>query len=75
MLTDMEEKLIEYAREPQRGPRIAVLGGGTGLSTLLRGLKLYTHHLTAVVTVADNGGSSGMLREDMGILPPGDIRN
>jgi uncharacterized cofD-like protein len=75
MLTDIEEKLITYAREPQRGPRIAVLGGGTGLSTLLRGLKLYTHHLTAVVTVADNGGSSGMLREDMGILPPGDIRN
>lgn len=75
MLTDFEEKLIEYAREPVRGPRITVLGGGTGLSTLLRGLKLYTHHLTAIVTVADNGGSSGMLREDMGILPPGDIRN
>lgn len=75
MLTEIEEKLIEYAREPQRGPRIAVLGGGTGLSTLLRGLKLYTHHITAIVTVADNGGSSGMLREDMGMLPPGDIRN
>lgn len=75
MLTDTEEKLIRYARNPRVGPHITVIGGGTGLSTLLRGLKLYTHNLSAIVTVADNGGSSGMLREDMGMLPPGDIRN
>lgn len=59
----------------QDGPRIVVFGGGTGLSTLLRGLKSYSSNLCAVVTVADNGGSSGMLREDLHILPPGDIRN
>ncbi len=58
-----------------RGPRIVVIGGGHGLSTLLRGLKAYTHNITAVVTVADDGGSSGELRRKMGILPPGDIRN
>ena len=75
MLTDIEEQIIRFARDPSRGPSIAVIGGGTGLSTMLRGLKLYSNHLTAVVTVADNGGSSGMLREDLGILPPGDIRN
>lgn len=57
------------------GPRIVTIGGGTGLSVLLRGLKRYTSNLTAVVTVADDGGSSGMLREGMGMLPPGDIRN
>lgn len=68
------EKLTEYHRL-ERGPRIAAIGGGHGLSTLLRGLKEYTHHLTAVVTVADDGGSSGRLRESLGILPPGDIRN
>ncbi len=75
MLTDIEERMIEFAKEPALGPRIAVLGGGTGLSTLLRGLKLFTNNLTAIVTVADNGGNSGMLREDLGVLPPGDIRN
>ncbi|GAB4496022.1 MAG: YvcK family protein [Anaerolineales bacterium] len=58
-----------------RGPSIVVLGGGHGLATLLRGLKVYSHNLTAVVTVADDGGSSGRLRETLGILPPGDIRN
>jgi uncharacterized cofD-like protein len=58
----------------QRGPRIVAIGGGTGLSTLLRGLKGYTHNLTAVVSVADDGGSSGMLRQDLGVLPPGDLR-
>lgn len=62
-------------RRRERGPRIAVIGGGTGLSTLLRGLKEYTHNITAIVTVADDGGSSGRLRRDIGILPPGDIRN
>ncbi len=58
-----------------KGPRIVVLGGGTGLSTMLRGLKLYTSNITAVVTVADDGGGSGVLRQDLGMLPPGDIRN
>lgn len=58
-----------------RGPRIVAIGGGHGLSTLLRGLKIYTRRLTAIVTVADDGGSSGRLRESLGILPPGDIRN
>jgi len=58
-----------------RGPKIAVIGGGTGLSVLLRGLKLYTTNITAIVTVADDGGGSGKLREDLGMLPPGDIRN
>lgn len=57
------------------GPRIVTIGGGTGLSVLLRGLKKYTSNLTAIVTVADDGGGSGALREDMGMLPPGDIRN
>src|SRR5690606_3184302 len=59
----------------QRGPRVVAIGGGTGLSTLLRGLKRYTSNITAIVTVADDGGSSGRLREELGILPPGDIRN
>ncbi len=58
-----------------RGPKIVAIGGGTGLSALLRGLKEYTGNLTAVVTVADDGGSSGRLRRELGILPPGDVRN
>lgn len=62
-------------RRRARGPRVVVIGGGHGLAMLLRGLKSYTHHLTAVVTVADDGGSSGRLRRSLGILPPGDIRN
>lgn len=57
------------------GPKIVAIGGGTGLSTLLRGLKAYTSNITAIVTVADDGGGSGILRNDLGILPPGDIRN
>ncbi len=57
------------------GPAIAAIGGGHGLSTILRGLKLYTRDLTAIVTVADDGGGSGVLREDLGMPPPGDIRN
>ena len=57
------------------GPKIVAIGGGTGLSTLLRGIKKYTNNITAIVTVGDDGGSSGRLREEMGILPPGDIRN
>lgn len=68
------DRLTDYRRRG-RGPRVVVLGGGHGLSTLLRGLKDHTHNLTAVVTVADDGGSSGRLRESLGILPPGDIRN
>ncbi|MBN2499869.1 MAG: YvcK family protein [Anaerolineales bacterium] len=68
------DTLASYRRRG-RGPRIVVIGGGHGLSTLLRGLKEFTHNLTAVVTVADDGGSSGRLRDSMGILPPGDIRN
>lgn len=59
----------------EKGPRVVVIGGGTGIPVLLRGLKEYTGNLTAVVTVADDGGSSGRLRGDLGILPPGDIRN
>jgi len=55
-------------------PKIVAIGGGTGLSILLRGLKEYTHNITAIVTVADDGGGSGVLREDLGMLPPGDIR-
>ncbi len=62
-------------RRRRRGPRVVVVGGGNGLSTLLRGIKEFTHRITAVVTVADDGGSSGRLRREMGILPPGDIRN
>lgn len=55
-------------------PNVVVIGGGTGLSILLRGLKEYTPNITAIVTVADDGGGSGILREDLGMLPPGDIR-
>ena len=58
-----------------KGPSIVAIGGGNGLSAILRGLKLYTQNLTAIVTVADDGGGSGMLREDLGMPPPGDIRN
>ncbi|MFN8387491.1 MAG: gluconeogenesis factor YvcK family protein [Anaerolineales bacterium] len=68
------DDLTDYRRR-KRGPRIVAIGGGHGLSNLLRGLKEYTRNLTAVVTVADDGGSSGRLRADFGILPPGDIRN
>lgn len=58
-----------------RGPRIVAIGGGTGLSTLLRGLKQYSSNITAIVTVTDDGGSSGRLTQEMGIIPPGDLRN
>lgn len=57
------------------GPKIAAIGGGHGLSNLLRGLKEYTRNISAIVTVADDGGGSGMLRQDLGMPPPGDIRN
>jgi uncharacterized cofD-like protein len=62
-------------RHLDRGPKVVVIGGGTGLSNLLRGLKNYTSNITAIVTVGDDGGSSGRLREELGVLPPGDIRN
>ncbi len=63
------------SRARKRGPKIVAIGGGTGLATLLRGLKEYSDNLTAVVTVADDGGSSGRIRQELGVLPPGDIRN
>jgi uncharacterized cofD-like protein len=68
-------ELIYQKRSLARGPRIVAIGGGTGLSTLLRGLKQVTSNITAVVTVADDGGSSGVLRQELGIPPVGDIRN
>jgi uncharacterized cofD-like protein len=68
------DRLTDY-RKRERGPRIVTIGGGHGLATLLRGLKSHSSNVTAIVTVADDGGSSGRLRESLGILPPGDIRN
>ena len=62
-------------RQRERGPKVVAIGGGTGLSTLLRGLKEFTSNITAIVTVADDGGSSGRLRRELGVLPPGDFRN
>lgn len=67
--------VVYHRRMQERGPRVVVLGGGTGLATLLRGIKEYTSNITAIVTVTDDGGSSGKIRDEMGILPPGDIRN
>ncbi len=72
--SDVVSTLADFQRR-SRGPRVVAIGGGHGLASLLRGLKLHTRNLTAVVTVADDGGSSGKLRESFGILPPGDIRN
>ena len=72
--SDLYDQINSFHRR-DRGPRIVTIGGGHGLATLLRGLKAHTSNLTAVVTVADDGGSSGRLRESHGILPPGDIRN
>lgn len=69
------ESLIYEKRLLVKGPKIVVIGGGTGLSTMLRGLKYYTSNITAIVTVGDDGGGSGDLRDDLGMLPPGDIRN
>ncbi|HNR45912.1 MAG TPA: YvcK family protein [Anaerolineaceae bacterium] len=65
---------VSSYRKRERGPRVVVIGGGTGQSTLLRGIKAYTHNITAIVSVADDGGSSGELRRSLGVLPPGDIR-
>lgn len=75
---DVDAPLVELlyrSRFPARGPRIVCIGGGTGLSILLRGLKEYSDNISAIVTVADDGGSSGRLRRDMGVIPPGDLRN
>jgi len=77
-LPQREDKFIDIVyqkRQLARGPKIVTIGGGTGLSTILHGLKEFTDHNTAIVTVADDGGSSGRLRQQFDILPPGDIRN
>jgi uncharacterized cofD-like protein len=77
-LPDADQPLVELIYQKRflaKGPKIVAIGGGTGLSALLRGLKEHTSNLTAVVTVADDGGSSGVLREELGIPPVGDIRN
>lgn len=76
--SNVDDSLVDkiYAKRIlEKGPKIVVVGGGTGLSTLLTGLKHKTSNITAIVTVADDGGSSGRLREEFGVLPPGDIRN
>ncbi|HWR42481.1 YvcK family protein [Sporomusa sp.] len=78
LVPEGSDKLVEIIfekRKLNRGPAIAVIGGGTGLSVLLRGIKSITSNITAIVTVADDGGSSGRLRKDFGIIPPGDLRN
>ena len=66
---------FDSGRRLESAPRITVIGGGTGLPSLIRGIKSYTHNITAIVTMADDGGSSGRLRSELGIQPPGDIRN
>ena len=67
--------LVYTKRQLERSFNVVAMGGGTGLSTLLHGLKQYTSNISAIVTVADDGGSSGRLREEFDMLPPGDIRN
>ena len=77
-LPQREKELVNimyHHRQLEKGPKIVVIGGGTGLSVLLHGLKEHSSNITAIVTVADDGGSSGRLREQFDILPPGDIRN
>ena len=71
----MEKQRASYRLPRAHGPKIAAIGGGHGLSNMLRGLKQYTENISAIVTVADDGGGSGMLRQDLGMPPPGDIRN
>ena len=78
LMPDSSERLVDIIYNKRRlgkGPNVVVIGGGHGLSVLLRGLKEVTSNATAIVTVADDGGSSGRLREDLGIVPPGDLRN
>lgn len=75
---DMKEYIREFTLKDivkVRNPKVVAIGGGTGLSVILRGLKKYTDNLSAIVTVGDDGGGSGKLREELGILPPGDIRS
>ncbi len=74
-VSEKPSALIYRRRILDRGPKVVAVGGGTGLSTLLRGLKRMTSNITAVVTVMDDGGSSGRLREQIDVLPPGDVRN
>jgi len=69
------EQVHRHRRRRRDGPKIVVIGGGSGLSVLLSGLKHHTENITAIVTVADDGGSSGKLRRELGVLPPGDFRN
>ena len=71
---DLASAILHYQAR-HRGPKIVAIGGGTGLSNLLRGLTQYTSNITAIVTVADDGGGSGRLRREFGMLPPGDFRN
>ena len=68
-------KIVAERRRKNRGPKLVVIGGGTGMASLLRGIKYHTSNVTAIVTVADDGGSSGRLRRSLGILPPGDFRD
>ncbi|MDD2432754.1 MAG: YvcK family protein [Clostridia bacterium] len=68
-------KSVYQRQHLKKGPRLVTIGGGTGLSVLLRGLKEYTSNITAIVSVADDGGSSGRLRGQLGVLPPGDLRD
>ena len=78
VLPDNSDRLVDIIYEKRKlgkGPSVTVVGGGHGLSVLLRGIKEATTNVTAVVTVADDGGSSGRLREELGIIPPGDLRN
>ena len=75
MRKNKKSRFISRKKILFKGPKVVVIGGGTGLSVLLRGLKEYTSNITAIVTVADDGGGSGVLREDLGMLPPGDIRS
>ncbi|MDE5075398.1 MAG: YvcK family protein [Trichodesmium sp. St5_bin2_1] len=78
LMPEGDEQLVDRLlthRRLNKGPKIVAIGGGTGLSHLLRGLKGYSANITAIVTVADDGGSSGRLRREIGVLPPGDIRN
>ena len=72
--SDSLMETIFTSRKLSSGPAITVIGGGTGLSTLLRGMKFITGNCTAVVSVGDDGGSSGRLRHELGIIPPGDLR-
>lgn len=81
LMPRQDEELVDLVyqkrqeRALEKGQHVVVIGGGTGLSTILQGIKKYTKNITAIVTVTDNGGSSGRLRDEMDVLPPGDIRN